>query len=30
MADIKSVQALYKQYVGDDKPLQYLLTYKLS
>ncbi|KAK3872733.1 hypothetical protein Pcinc_022203 [Petrolisthes cinctipes] len=27
---IKSTMALYKQYVGQDKPLQYLLTYKLS
>ena len=29
-ADIKSTQALYKQYVGDDEPPQYLLTYTLS
>ena len=30
MADIKSVQALYKHYVGKNKSLQYFLTYKLS
>ena len=30
MADIKSVQALNKQCVGQDKPLQYLLMHKLS
>ena len=29
-ADIKSTQALYKQYDGDDKPPKYLLTHKLS
>ncbi|KAK3893017.1 hypothetical protein Pcinc_003196 [Petrolisthes cinctipes] len=27
---IKSTMAVYKQYVGQDKPLQYLLTYKQS
>lgn len=30
MAAIRATQALYTQYVGDGKPLRYLLTYKLS
>ena len=30
MAAIKSVKALFEMYVGDGKPLEYLLTYKLS
>ena len=30
LACIKSVKQIYKQHVGEDKPLKYLLTYKLS
>ena len=30
MAAIKATKALFKQYVGENKPLEYLLTYKLS
>ena len=30
LACIKSLKQIYKQHVGEDKPLKYLLTYKLS
>ena len=30
MAAIKVTKALFKQYFGENKPLEYLLTYKLS